>query len=659
MGFLSTALKPAQKAVIGAGAYAMEFGTPLWTKDKGETKFIREALGIYHTSRHIRRAEMTIANRIGGVPWHLEDAEGNEISDDSPDIERVVRDLIEKPTGGARLGNQPVTRREMWQITGRHMGLVNVAFWYRDGMNRMTGLPERFLYIRPDRMTPSVEKSSNKLTGWILDYDSAKGSGTPLALEEVLTFYLEVPDEGFYGSGLVEAALALAQKVRISDQHEVGVYGSGGRLPGIISPKVDAAVSDDVYDRLVKDWRTVVEMPDAAKRTIIARAPIDFTPTAQDMKALLSAEMSRLTQEQTFGLWGVPPETTGYTPPGGLGDSRKAPEAALWQNAVQPRVDTLYEVLQYQFLDGLKNAGVNLQLVIESPTFDDEQPKFDMALAALNQPLSVDERREILGLPPIGDEFGRTILLPNTLVPVGATPEEVNPAAKASLSADKMRSALERDIAKFLARQKQEIVARVRQKAEHLMRRQGKDDQAWFDAERWDAELAKVLQPYARQLANATATKVEQRMAGKADFGDLVGNRVLQRLLSAAGKRIKGINETTREHVANLLRQGVEAGEGAAELGDRIEAATFFDEYRAEMIARTETATVLNQAATESYREFGVEEVRVIDGDQDEECAAADGQTWTLDEANDKPIGHPNCVRDFIPVVGELARGIG
>src|SRR5688572_790943 len=89
--------RPAQKAVVGPGAYAMEYGTPLWTKDRDDRKFIREALGIYRTSRHIRRAEDTISNRIAGVPWHLEDDDGNEVGDEAPEQLQTLRNLIEKP----------------------------------------------------------------------------------------------------------------------------------------------------------------------------------------------------------------------------------------------------------------------------------------------------------------------------------------------------------------------------------------------------------------------------------------------------------------------------------------------------------------------------------------------------------------------------------
>jgi SPP1 gp7 family putative phage head morphogenesis protein len=137
---------------------------------------------------------------------------------------------------------------------------------------------------------------------------------------------------------------------------------------------------------------------------------------------------------------------------------------------------------------------------------------------------------------------------------------------------------------------------------------------------------------------------------GKAAFDDLVGNKVLQKLLSRVGLRIKGINETTRDKIAAAIKEGIEAGDGAAQLGDRVEAAAAFDEYRAELIARTESAQALNESQIETFREYGVEKVVAIDGDEDEECAARDGQEFDLDDAL-AIQDHPNGTLDWSPVV--------
>jgi hypothetical protein len=63
-----------------------------------------------------------------------------------------------------------------------------------------------------------------------------------------------------------------------------------------------------------------------------------------------------------------------------------------------------------------------------------------------------------------------------------------------------------------------------------------------------------------------------------------------------------------------------------------------------------------NASAIASYSDAGISEVQAIDGDQDEECAARDGETFSTDEA-DTIEDHPNGTLDWVPVIGEAKAG--
>jgi hypothetical protein len=126
---------------------------------------------------------------------------------------------------------------------------------------------------------------------------------------------------------------------------------------------------------------------------------------------------------------------------------------------------------------------------------------------------------------------------------------------------------------------------------------------------------------------------------------------VLAQVLDDGAARVVGINETTRTAVAEIVAQGVDQGMGASELAAAIEAWSGWDEYRAEMIARTETATAYNTAALASYRDSGMEYVQVLDGDGDDICAPWHDVVVSIGDAPD-PLGHPNCTRDILPYLG-------
>lgn len=120
------------------------------------------------------------------------------------------------------------------------------------------------------------------------------------------------------------------------------------------------------------------------------------------------------------------------------------------------------------------------------------------------------------------------------------------------------------------------------------------------------------------------------------------------------GSLITRLDDSTRDMIRATIQSSVKEQETFVELKQRLLDNYAFSEKRAETIARTESAIAYNVGAVQCWRESGlVESVYVVDGDFDEECQAANGQTWTLEEAEDNPIEHPNCVREFYPVYNE------
>jgi SPP1 gp7 family putative phage head morphogenesis protein len=134
------------------------------------------------------------------------------------------------------------------------------------------------------------------------------------------------------------------------------------------------------------------------------------------------------------------------------------------------------------------------------------------------------------------------------------------------------------------------------------------------------------------------------------DF-DLTNPRV-QDAIDKRAKESRNIAGTTKEQVKGWIKAGTEQGLSPAQIAKQIrESGTDISKSRATTIARTETAVAYSGGAILAYRDAGVEKVEVLDGDDDEECAEANGQVWTLDKAEENPIGHPNCTRAFSPVV--------
>jgi HK97 family phage portal protein len=119
--------------------------------------------------------------------------------------------------------------------------------------------------------------------------------------------------------------------------------------------------------------------------------------------------------------------------------------------------------------------------------------------------------------------------------------------------------------------------------------------------------------------------------------------------LKSAGLNIKGINEYTRQAVAEAVQTSVALDETTDELLERIRTLPTFSQTRAALIARTELAQATNLAQIESYKASDVVVgVRITDGDQDAVCAAINGTKVRISEVRSiPPLGHPNCIRRF------------
>lgn len=176
-----------------------------------------------------------------------------------------------------------------------------------------------------------------------------------------------------------------------------------------------------------------------------------------------------------------------------------------------------------------------------------------------------------------------------------------------------------------------------------------------FDWAKYNDEVRGEAGDIIGNVVNTAGQQGAERAGGKWDNEDPF---VQKELTGYVGDLINSIDGTTRDAVKELVTDALESGDFGTpeELGDAIaelvqETFAGWADWRADTIARTETATAYNLGNLFGYRQAGVEEVEVSDGDEDEECAQADGQTWTLDEALANPVAHPNCERDFSPVL--------
>ena len=499
------------KAVTGPWAGRVEFGTYLQSADRTPQALMARAQAAYHRNPWIGTAEATVTRRVTGLDWHLEDENDEDYAEPFPALVKQAYDLLERPQKALPPEMRDpaiLTRRALIALTSRHIGLCGMAYWFLDQPD-INGLPTAILYVNPARVWASCTPQG-RVIGWVLDPADSQGhGGTPLALDELLPFYLDPPDNGPYGSGLYERAAMKAHITTLADQHAAYVLGTGGRLAGIVSPK-EGVIPDEQFRTLVNEFRALNEAPDAAKRTTVLRGPIDFTTTGADPSSLSLIDLSKMNRDDIFAVWGVPPSTAGVTTPGGLnsGETRKYDEATLMQGAVHDRVVSITETIQFGLLDRWQAQGVTIDLEIEEPEFDDDAPMYELASKATSLPLTNAERRDLVGMAPFGDARDLEVWLPATLqpayspapLPVKAAPPREFLGLRKTLGI-RWVPAMRRPVSDLLRAQRAEVAAKLREATPDQFARQRKNIQHWFDADKEAQRLRKVLLPVAESLA--------------------------------------------------------------------------------------------------------------------------------------------------------------
>jgi hypothetical protein len=329
--------------------------------------------------------------------------------------------------------------------------------------------------------------------------------------------------------------------------------------------------------------------------------------------------------------------------------------------------------VQLQLLDRFAELGTTVRLVMEWPTYDDDEPLYVNAEKSKVVPLTINQRLELVGRDPLDPavygDLGSAIYMDQSMVPLfdptggaggsvptppsgtpptTASPDEVD-VVKASPMGNlrqatevKWEPRLRRAVASVLAQQQAMAVEKV----PHTLR---KNDTSWWDAKREDRRMMDALAPLLKEMATDVATATRHRVKSPKKADEFI-DTVLDDITKTTAARVTAINEHTRSELQRVIRLGVEAKEGPVPIAKRIQEATAFNELRAETVSRTETMFVYNDAALGSYRQLGVQEVEAIDGDADPECAARNGLVLPIGEARGI-TDHPNGTLDWIPVV--------
>jgi len=119
---------------------------------------------------------------------------------------------------------------------------------------------------------------------------------------------------------------------------------------------------------------------------------------------------------------------------------------------------------------------------------------------------------------------------------------------------------------------------------------------------------------------------------------------------------ITDITDKQRKSIKNLFIRSLERGFtiGQLEMG-LLEILGEDNEYKVEMIIRTETSTIANESSLNRYEKAGIKKVKwiaVMDNRTSDICRKNNGKEFTIENARGRIPAHINCRSSWMPIVG-------
>jgi len=637
------------------------------------------------------KAESKISADIAGLKVQVmpEGADGdNEQAIVPPDldipfealnpVDQFLR-LMEKP-------NPKQTGRQLRQKTQIRRDMAGAAFWYLEG-GAGGATPTAIYGISPARMWPAYDRTGARI-GWVMDRDAPSG-GVPFDDDEIIAFVNQGPEDTYDPVGVVEAVFAhvsLGERIAV---HAADMLATGGRLAGMLWPK-DRALDEDEYRDVQRAWRNVASDPNAARRLLVFPEPMEWAQGAASPREIGIPELAALSRDEILTAFPISPYMLGVPMKGGGldngGASRREEKATYWEETIHPRVEDFEEDIQVNLVSRYEALmGETFDFEVKEPNLDDaasliEKAGAYRALIAIGgnpdaawEHVGLDDLKWD-GLPALLDpakqlEMQQQAQKPDTAQGSRVVVRDQDPrdttAVQQTLVGKARDDLVGQELPGFRGRMHEFLVDQRARVVARLRNQKGKGKASvpdgWWDTDAEDAALRAALDDPYKRLARGAMQAVANSMDRVVMPKRL--DRVLEQALKAAGSRISGINEVTRQAIAEQLTEGVRRGYSIDQLVRGVPDENFvgvqnaplkngipaFDEYRAELIARTETMNAYNDAALRGYGSFGVKEVLAIDGDKDAECEQRDGRVYTIDDA----LGvsdHPNGTLDWAPV---------
>ncbi|QOI67650.1 portal protein [Arthrobacter phage Orcanus] len=552
--------------------------------------------------------------------------------------------VLNRPNGESRVTGSTFYR--LMDGTVRDLAIYDRAYWLK-----LKGVGGGMMLVRlpPWSVTP---KNATWFGPEFFELHGSTGV-KKIPADQIVNFRGYAPEGDLAGTSPLESLRRV-----LAEEYEAGrmreqTLRNGARASGYLERPAptpgQSAWSKEARDRFRASWRAQYSGggPEAGGTPILEDG-MKFVPASHSARDLQYVEVRKLAREEVAAAYFIPPTMVGVMDSATFSNIKEQ-HKHLYQDTLGPWLSMIAEELMLQLLPEFGDtAGLYLEFNLEEKMRGSFEEQAAQLQAATGGPwMTRNEARAMRNLPAI--EGGDELIVPLNVIEGGqASPQDSAPEpgaaagpvrslksihgergkdgrllVKSPALSDNQKAAAVSLFERFFTRQKSAVLSAIGA---------GGD---WWDADRWNDELAADLLELSKTLSSDLGPKQAAALGFESSAYDV--GRTLEFLKAVAASRAEWVNAATRDQLESVMDEDDEDGPGAV-----------FDvaiEQRSgsagNALASTVGAFALTEAARQLARDRTVKTWRVTSGNPRPEHAAMDGETVRIDEAFSNGLNWP------------------
>jgi len=344
---------------------------------------------------------------------------------------------------------------------------------------------------------------------------------------------------------------AILAESREAVEYRRSVWRNAGRVPAVIQRPADAPEwSDTARDRFLSGWRAYTRGGGSEGGTPILQDGMTLA-AAEAFKPRDTADIEgrQLNDAEVASAYHIAPELVGARE--GNYSNMAAFREALYGDALGPYYEPLQQVFNAMLVPDLDPTGeLYVEFDIETKMRGSFATQAQVLSTSVGRPwMLAAEARARMNLPDLGGDTHDLVTPLNVLIGGQASPRDsgsqntgkaAGPLTKAR-AADTYQVKAEQILTGFYERQAVEVLKAMGQKAAS----------DWWDADRWDTELAGDLYQLAMLVSTEIGKRTAETLGFHADDYDIARTEAF--LHAVAESHAEAINQATLDQVNAAL----------------------------------------------------------------------------------------------------------